>query len=200
MDIAKTPPLDSAASRAATTTAEQGAQAPVASAAIADRADIRPLDIPSALQILLSELRAALGLEMGLASDGAALESPVQAAQVLVRMVLQSMPDEAPDVAAWTQALARMETALQTGFASAISAVSAWRDVPPAVVDAAKETRALVFSVLGDAPQNPLWLRPEWVGLAPRLQRFWRRRRLARRRLMDPDYSSGGAWHSDEQR
>jgi len=89
---------------------------------------------------------------------------------------------------------------LQTGFASAISAVSAWRDVPSAVVDAAKETRALVFSVLGDEPQNPLWLRPEWVGLAPRLQRFWRRRRLARRRLMDPDYSSGGAWHSDEQR
>jgi hypothetical protein len=36
------------------------------------------------------------------------------------------------------------------------------------------------------------------VGLAPRLQRFWRRRRLARRRLMDPDYSSGGAWHRDE--
>jgi len=58
----------------------------------------------------------------------------------------------------------------------------------------------LVFLVLGDEPQNPLWRRPEWVGLAPQLQRFWRRRRLAHRRLMDPDYSSGGAWHSDEQR
>jgi hypothetical protein len=172
----------------------------VASAAIADRADIRPLDVPAALQILLSELRAALDLETGLASDSAALESPVQAAQVLVRMVLQSMPDEAPDVAAWTQALTRMETALQTGLASAITAVSAWRDVPAAVVDAAKETRALVFSVLRDEPQNPLWLRPEWVGLAPRLQRFWRRRRLARRHLMDPDYSPVDAWHSDEQR
>jgi hypothetical protein len=199
MDISKTPPLDSAASRAATITAEQGAQTPVASVPIADRADIRPLDIPAALQILLSELRAALGLDIGLANDSAALDGPVQAAQVLVRMVLQSMPDEAPDVAAWTQALARMETALQTGFASAISAISAWRDVPAAVVDAAKDTRALVFSVLGDEPQNPLWLRPEWVGLAPRLQRFWRRRRLARRRLMDPDYSSGGAWHSGER-
>ena len=198
MDISKTPPLDSAASRAVTTAAEQGAQSPVASAPIADRADIRPLDIPAALQILLSELRAALGLEMGLASEGAALDSPVQAAQVLVRMVLQSMPDAAPDVAAWTQALARMETALQMGLASAITAISAWRDVPSAVMDAAKETRALVFSVLADEPQNPLWLRPEWVGLEPRLQRFWRRRRLARRRLMDPDYSSAGAQHSDE--
>ena len=198
MDISKTPPLDSAASRAVTTAAERGAQSPVASALIADRADIGPLDIPAALQILLSELRAALGLEMGLASEGAALDSPVQAAQVLVRMVLQSMPDAAPDVAAWTQALARVETALQMGLASAITAISAWRDVPSAVMDAAKETRALVFSVLADEPQNPLWLRPEWVGLEPRLQRFWRRRRLARRRLMDPDYSSGGAWHRDE--
>ena len=115
-------------------------------------------------------------------------------------MVLQSMPDEAPDVAAWTQALVRMEAALQTGLANAISAVSAWRDVTATVVDAAKETRTLVFSVLGDEPQNPLWLRPEWVGLAPRLERFWRRRRLARRRLMDPDYSSATGWPSDEQR
>ena len=78
------------------------------------------------------------------------------------------MPDEAPDVPAWTQALARMETALQTGLDRGIDAVSAWRDVPATVVDAAKETRALVFSMLGDDPQNPLWLRPEWVGLAPR--------------------------------
>jgi hypothetical protein len=198
MDISKTPPLDSAASRAATTAAEQGAQSAAASVGVADRADIRPLDIPAALQILLTEMRAALDLQTG-SSGGAALDSPVQAAQELVRMILQSMPDETPDVSAWTQALARMETALQTGLASAITAVGAWRDVPAAVVDAAKETRALVFSVLGDEPQNPLWLRPEWVGLAPQLQRFWRRRRLARRRLMDPDYS-GGAWHSDETR
>ena len=195
MDIIKTPPLGSAASRAATP-AEQGVQSAVTSAPIADRADIRPLDIPAALQIMLSELRTALDLPAG-SSDAAALDSPVQAAQFLVRMVLQSMPDAAPDVAAWTQALARMETALQTGLAGAIAAVSAWREVPSAVVDAAKETRALVYSVLGDEPQNPLWLRPEWLGLAPRLQRFWRRRRLARRRLMDPDYSPGGAWHRE---
>jgi hypothetical protein len=29
------------------------------------------------------------------------------------------------------------------------------------------------------------------VGLAPAFQRFWRRRRNARRRLADPDYPAG---------
>jgi hypothetical protein len=195
MDITKTPPLGSAASRAATP-AERDPQSALASAAIADRADIRPLDIPAALQILLAEVRAALDVETG---GNAIPDNPVQAAQELVRMVLQSMPDEAPDVAAWTQALVRMEAALQTGLANAITAIGTWRDVAAAVVDAAKETRTLVSSALGDEPQNPLWLRPDWVGLAPRLERFWRRRRLARRRLMDPDYSSESGWLSDER-
>jgi len=181
------PPLGSATTRAASTAAEEGAQAPADTARLADRADIRPLDIPAALQILLAEVRAALDLQAGF-SRGGTLESPVQAAQNLVEMVLQAMPDDAPDVSAWAQALVRMEAALQTGLARGLAAVSAWRDVPSAVLDAAKETSALVFSVLADEPQNPLWLRPEWVGLAPRLERFWRRRRLARRRLMDPDY------------
>jgi hypothetical protein len=192
MDVTKTPPPDSAASRT-TTPPEQGAQSARPSVSVADRADIRPLDIQAALQILISEVRAALDLPAGF-SSGVVPDSPVQAAQELVRMVLQSMPDEAPDVSAWTQALARLETALPASLASAITAINAWRDVPAAVVDAAKETRALVFSVLGDEPQNPLWLRPEWVGMAPRLERFWRRRRLARRRLMDPDYSSPSGW------
>jgi hypothetical protein len=123
MDVTKSPPLDSPHRGA--TTAEQGPQSPQASAAVADRADIRPLDIPGALQILLSEVRDALGLDT---SGNAVPQNPVQAAQELVRMVLQSTPDEAPDVSAWTQALVRMEAALQTGLANAISAVSAWRD------------------------------------------------------------------------
>jgi hypothetical protein len=190
MDITKTPPPD-LPHRTPTMAAEQGAQSARQSAAIADRADIKPLDIPAALQILLSEVRAALDLPADLVGGGAVPDSPIQAAQELVRMVLQTMPDEAPDVSAWTQALVRMETALQTGLGNASAAINAWRDVPAAVVDAAKETRTLLYSVLGDEPQNPLWLRPEWVGLAPRLERFWRRRRLARRRLMDPDY---GEW------
>jgi hypothetical protein len=35
-----------------------------------------------------------------------------------------------------------------------------------------------------------MWLRPEWLGLAPRIERFWRRRRLTRRGLADPDFLS----------
>jgi hypothetical protein len=58
----------------------------------------------------------------------------------------------------------------------------------------------LVVSVFGEEPQNPIWLRPEWAGLAPRFERFWRRRCLARRRLTDPDYSSGGFDDCDEHR
>jgi hypothetical protein len=203
MDISKLPPSGAAANRAqAATVADRGSQAADNIAPLADRADIRPLDIPGALQILLAEVRAAFGQQPELASagspsGGATVESPVQAAQQLVEMVLQAMPDDAPDVSAWTAALVRAESALQAGGEQAANAVSAWRDVPAAAVDAVRETRALIFTVFGDEPQNPLWLRPEWAGFAPRLERFTRRRRLARRRLMDPDYSSGGAHDSD---
>jgi hypothetical protein len=194
MDVTKLPAQGAAAIRAPTTTpAEPGSQS-APKAAIADRADIRPLDIPAALQILLAEVRASLDLQAVLMSgDGSAvLSTPPQAARLLVEMVVQSLPDEADeaDVAAWTAALVHVETALPIGLERAIDAVTAWRDVPFMVVDATKETRALVFSVLGDDPQNPIWLRPEWAGLAPKFERFWRRRRSARRRLTDPDYSS----------
>jgi hypothetical protein len=198
MDISKLPPPAAAANRAeAATVADQGSQAAENIAPLADRADIRPLDIPAALQILLAEVRAAFGVPPESASGSATVQGPVQAAQQLVELVLHAMPDDAPDVSAWTAALVRTESALQMGGEQAANAVSAWRDVPAAVVDAVRETRALAFTVLGDEPQNPLWLRPEWAGFAPRLERFTRRRRLARRRLMDPDYSSGGAHDSD---
>jgi hypothetical protein len=191
MDVMKLPAQGAAAIRTPTTSpAELSPQSP-AKAAIADRADIRPLEIPAALQILLAEVRASLDLQAVLMSGegGAVLDTPPQAARLLVEMVVQSLPDEA-DVAAWTAALVHVETALPIGLERAIDAVTAWRDVPFMVVDATKETRALVFSILGDDPQNPIWLRPEWAGLAPKFERFWRRRRSARRRLTDPDYSS----------
>jgi hypothetical protein len=181
---------------------EQGAQPPARMAAIADRADIRPLDIPAALQILLAEVRASFELQaiaMG-ADAGAAAESETQAARVLLQLVLQALPDEtasspewnAPEnVTAWGAAQMRVDAALQAGLDRAVSAVTAWRDVPASVVDATKETRTLVFAILGDDPQNEIWRRPEWAGLAPRFERFWRRRRFVRRHLTDPDYSSG---------
>jgi hypothetical protein len=193
MDITKMPALATAAARTpAAPPAEQGPQSPASAAPIADRADIRPLDIPAALQILLAEVRAAFELQalaMG-ANTSEAVDSPPQAARALLQMLISAMPEESVSMPAWNAALARVETALQTGLDRGIDAVTVWRDVPPIVVDAAREARTMVFSTLNDDPLSPIWLRPEWAGLAPRLERFWRRRRLARRHLTDPDYSS----------
>jgi len=203
-------PAPSGAAAARTPTAppaEQGPQSPANAAPIADRADIRPLDVPAALQILLAEVRSALELlaiEMGAAVTGEdaseAVTSPPQAARAVLQMLLRAVPDETASVPAWNAELARVETALQTALDRGINAVAMWRDVPPIVVDAAQEARSVVFSALSDDPQNPAWLRPEWVGLAPKVERFWRRRRLARRRLTDPDYPSGNLDDDSEQR
>jgi len=200
--------------------AEQGPQSPANAAPLADRADIRPLDIPAALQILVAEVRAAFEMQaivMG-QDAGESATSPPQAVRALLQMALNALPDESalpdksamPDegamldegasVPAWNAVLARVEAALQTGLDRGIDAVSAWRDVSPIVVDASKEVRAQVFSALDDDPQNPAWLRPEWAGLAPRFERFWRRRRKARRQLTDPDYSRGSLDDDGEQR
>ena len=182
--------------------AEQGPQAPPRAAPIADRADIRPLDVPAALQILLAEVRAAfelLAVAMGEDANEAA-NSPPQAARALLQMVLRAMPDESASMPEWTAMLARVETALQSGLDRGIDAVSVWRDVPPIVVDAVKQVRTLVFSTLSDDALSPVWLRPEWAGLAPKFDRFWRRRRLARRQLTDPDYPLGSFDDDGEER
>jgi hypothetical protein len=211
MDVTKMPaPAPAAAAPRMPTAppAEQGPQSPTNAAPIADRADIRPLDIPAALQILLAEVRAAFELQaVAMGRDaGESVNSPPQAARALLQMVLNAMPDEGamPDESAsapaWNTVLARVETALQTGLDRGIDAVSVWRDVPPIVVDASKEVRTQVFSALDDDSQNPAWLRPEWAGLAPRFERFWRRRRKARRQLTDPDYSPGSLDDDSEQR
>jgi len=55
------------------------------------------------------------------------------------------------------------------------------------VVDGARQTRAMVVAAIMDEPPNPLLLRPEWLGLAPWVERYRRLRRRARRRLSDPD-------------
>ncbi len=175
--------------------AEQGLQTPASAATIADRADIRPLDMPAALQILLAEVRAAFELQgIAIDSNASANEAPVsppQAARVLLQMVLSAMPEESASMPAWNAVLARIEPALQIGLDRGVDAVTVWRDVPPSVVDVAKDVRTLVLAALSDDAPNPAWLRPEWVGLAPKFERFWRRRRKARRSLTDPDYSPG---------
>jgi hypothetical protein len=115
-------------------------------------------------------------------------------------MFLQALPDDAGDPPAWTGALVHVETAMQSSIERAISVVAQWRDAPPPVLDAVKETHVLYLTVLGDDLQNPLWLRPEWMALSPLFQRFRHRRRNARRRLTDPDYAPGSLDDSEETR
>jgi hypothetical protein len=170
-----------------------------------DQPDIRPLDIPGGLQILLAEIRAAFqqiaefsGLPrtpsaspgFGAAGDNQATDA-VQTARQIVELLLQSLPDDAGDAAGWTSALMRSESALQAGLQQAVTTVSTWRGVADVVVDTVAQSGTLVIQALSEETPNPLWLRPEWVGLAPRLERFARRRRAARRRLTDPDHWQG---------
>jgi hypothetical protein len=202
MEISKVPPAQAPAVRAETA-AMTGQESPAATdvAPAADRADIRQLDVSGALQILLAEVRAGLDL----AADAAVAQNPnpvdpVQAVRQLVDMFLQAVPDDAGDPPAWTAALVNAEAAMQSGTERALIVVSQWREVPPSVVDAVKEAHVLFLSVLGDDLQNPLWLRPEWLGLGPTFERFRRRRRNARRRLTDPDYAHGSLDDSEEYR
>lgn len=188
MEVNKVPPPDVAKARAgASALTEQRSPSAAAIAAPADRADIGPLDISSALQILLAEVRAGLDLPC----DAAIMQAPDPAARALLGLFLQGLPEDARDVPAWTSAWVRVEAAIQSSVERGLGIVTQWRDVPSEVVDAVKEARTLFVAALGDDPQNPLWLRPEWLGLAPMMQRFRRRRRNARRRLADPDYPTG---------
>jgi hypothetical protein len=221
MEVSKVP-ADVSPPRAGTSAAaEPGPQSadnqtPDTIAPLADRADIRPLDISSALQILLAEVRAELAMSIGAASaqltapqgtaartsqgaatqptasrgataQGAIAPSPAHTARELIELFLQALPEDAGNAPAWTDALVRVEAAVQSGMDRAIGVVTQWRDVPPVVVDAVKDARALFVAALADEPPNPLWLRPEWLGLGPLWLRFQRRRRAARRRLTDPD-------------
>jgi hypothetical protein len=131
-----------------------------------------------------------------LLATGAVPEEPLVATapQSLVQLFLQALPPpESLEPVAWLAAATQMEGAMQVALDRAVAAVTVWRDVPAAVVEAANQTRATVVAAIADETPNPLWLRPEWLGLAPRMERYWRRRRRARQRLpaqaplRDPD-------------
>jgi len=178
-----------------------------------DLADIRPLDVAGALQILLAEVRAALesALEQAvgrgasslprsaIAQAGDAAPDPVQSAHEIVRMFLQSIPEDAGNAQAWNGTLMRVEAGIQSGMDRALEIVTQWRDVPAAAMGAVNEARAFVQRALGEEHLNAIWLRPEWLGLAPAYQRFRRRRRIARRRLSDPDYATGSLHDEGEE-
>jgi len=185
MEVSKPPPADPSNMRSGTAIAGQGSPAAGTIAPAADRADIRPLEILGALQILLAEVRAGLDLPM----DPSIAQTPDQAASRLADLFMHALPEDAGNAPAWTQALVRVEAAIEAGIERAVIVVTQWRDVTPAVVDSVKETRALFLSAIEIDSPIPLWVRPEWMGLAPALNRFRRRRRNARRRLSDPDHA-----------
>jgi hypothetical protein len=180
-----------------------------AALAPADPVHIHPLDLMGAMQIVIAEVRADLAppgaalsppgaaphgggprLEPLLLATGGVPDEPMAALtpQTVVQMFLQAVPPpEMLEPQVWLAAATELEGRVQVALDRAVAATTAWRDVPAAVVEGVTDTRAVVVAALGDDPPNPLWLRPEWLGLAPRMERYWRRRRRARRWLRDPD-------------
>src|ERR1700761_7965151 len=184
MDVSKIPPADLAAmSLLEAPTGQTGASA--AAATLVDLFELRALDLSAALQILLSEVRSALELPPTLQ---AVMLDPKEAVRSTVQLVLSVMPDDAPDIATWAATLARVETNVPAALERAVNIVVQWRDVPMPVIDASKETRSAVLNLLNDESANLGWLLPEYADLVRQLERFWRRRRLVRRGLSDPDY------------
>lgn len=178
--------------------------------AVFDRVDIGPLSLPGALQILLAEVREALAAELpvlplppyGLNPP----QNPDQAAHRLVELYLQAVtPEEQTERAAgeWLAQLARVDAAADKGFERALQVVTEWREVTPPVIASLQEARGMMVSALtmdelpgvldlaGSRDQfNPAWLlRPDWLTLAPRLERFRRRRRKFRKSAPEPDAS-----------
>lgn len=196
MEVSKPPPAVVSNTRSGTAVAGQGSPAAGTIAPTVDRADIRPLDIVGALQILLAEVRAGLDLPL----ETSVAPAPEQAARQLVELFMRALPADAGNAPLWTQALVQVEAAIHSGIERAVIVVTQWRDVTPAVVDSVRETRALFLSAIEIDSPNPLWVRPEWMGLAPALNRFRKRRRNARRRLSDPDHAPANLDEEDFRR
>jgi hypothetical protein len=149
----------------------------------ADRADIRALDLPALLLILQTEILDAVGL----APPGVGAVSSPQAAASIVDALLRSLPPEGADAPQWLAADDALQGAVLAGTARATALASARADTDPAVLAALPETHTLIAAAWGDETPAALMLLPEWLALAPRLQSLRRRRRLLRRRLLDPD-------------
>jgi hypothetical protein len=148
-----------------------------------------PAGIPAGLDLgPLEPLLMPPGARLAMPSVLTLLSSPAQASPVLMRMFLQAVPQEAGNAAAWSVTVNQLEGTLRSALDRAVATVEQWHDVPQVVVDAARETRGLVLTQLDEEPPGPLWLRPEWMWLSPQMERFRRRRRLARRSFRDPDF------------
>jgi hypothetical protein len=196
MDVTKAPPFDPAAGGAAAGPASQQSAAPGSTKLTppADRVDIQVLDTAAALQILIAEVRA----DLGWSAEASTMQSPAQASLLVVQMFLQAVPDPDADIPDWAAAAAAVEITLRAAMDRAVEVVERWHDVPQTAVDAVRESRAFAANQLSEDASNPLALRPEWLALLPRLQAFRRRRRLARRGLLDPDPQPLGSLEADK--
>ena len=180
--------------------AEQRLQAPAAG--MADQFDISPLDVSAALRILVAEVQLAVtaGLpELLLPSTPAPGTAPVPpaplttatpgaAAGSLLATFLAAVPADEADAGAWMQAVARLEQAFLAGYERAATIVTAWSGVTPEVLASVHASQTLFVAALTSAREPDGLVRAEWLRVAPRLQRFRRRRRALQRRLEDPDH------------
>ena len=148
---------------------------------------IRPPGIAAVLRILVAEVLDNWTLPL----PAAIPDAPSGAALFLVQTFLQRLPAEDADPQALLAAHDQLLAALVRGLDSAREIVAAWRAVPRESQDALREARAMVLAAVGEERPDPrlgAWvMRPEWLDAAPRLERFRRRRRRARQRLLDPD-------------
>jgi len=197
MEIPKFPPIpaDSAAGAPTagvpTRLGERAGQAPSATNAAADRSGIKPLDLASALKILLTEVRLALidAMQSPLRDPNDSLPQFVhasapedavpQAARGLVELLLRFVPDGDMSAEVLNQTVSRLQAAMEAAGQNAIERVSAWRDTPASIPDMLQQARTLAIVVIGGEVPSNILMRPEWLDLAPRIARL--RRRLRRR-------------------
>jgi len=200
MDISKLPPasvVPTAATPAAAATPERNPLALPAAPAPAAGSGIKPLDLASALKILISEVKLAF-VEAG---NSAALPDPAwafagapdaalpQAARALVELLLNFVPAQDMPAEALDRAIAGMLKVMDSAAQNAIERVGLWRDTPASVPDALGQVQtlaadAIAAALAADVPAGML-MRPEWLGLVPRLAQL--RRRLRRRRILLTD-------------
>jgi hypothetical protein len=173
-----------------------------------DRSSIKLLDLTGALQILIAEVKLALGdagfgppdpslgealqrwaaaqppLALLLADPDTAQAALAPPARALLEIVLRALPAEDQPPQAWTAAVQKLTQALANGSAAAIERISAWHDTPVRLAALLEKSRALALDLLGEDAPLPLLTRPEWLGLGAALTRFHRLRRRQRRLLL----------------
>jgi hypothetical protein len=127
---------------------------------------------------------AAVGVIYSTLGAPPAQLAPATAPPAVMQMMLRRIPSaESAPPATWLMTATQVEAVVRTALDKAFDAVTAWRDVSPAVVAVVGDARTAVLAALDEDPLNPLWLTPEMMRILPRMRRYWRLRRRLRRAL-----------------